>query len=49
MQFNEDYRVKIPAIIHLTKLGYIYMSLKEHQWDKEINIFTVILKIQSKD
>ena len=30
MKFNEDSRVKIPTIIHLTKLGYKYISLKEN-------------------
>lgn len=28
MAFNEDTRVKIPALIHLTRLGYAYFSLK---------------------
>jgi hypothetical protein len=26
--FNENSRVKIPALIHLTRLGYTYLSLK---------------------
>ena len=25
MTFNEDSRVKIPAIVHLTRLGYTYL------------------------
>ena len=25
--FNEDTRVKIPALMHLTRLGYTYRSL----------------------
>ena len=25
MKFNEDSRVKIPAIVHLTRLGYTYL------------------------
>lgn len=29
MLFNEDTRVKIPALIHLTRLGYVYFSLKD--------------------
>jgi hypothetical protein len=33
MAFNENSRVKIPAIIHLTRLGYSYMSLKGPKWD----------------
>lgn len=40
MIFNENSRVKIPAILHLTKLGYQYLSLKDiGQWDKNTNIF----------
>ncbi len=44
MKFNEDSRVKIPSIIHLTKLGYKYLSLKNTLWDKNTNIFTNIFK-----
>lgn len=39
MKFNEDARVKIPSILHLTRLGYKYLSLKEASWDIETNIF----------
>ena len=39
MIFNEDSRVKIPCILHLVRLGYHYLSLKEARWDKETNIF----------
>lgn len=42
MAFNEDTRVKIPAIITLTRLGYKYLSLKNAKWDIETNIFTDI-------
>lgn len=42
MAFNEDTRVKIPAILHLTRLGYKYISLKESKWDPDTNIFTDI-------
>lgn len=28
MAFNENTRVKIPAILHLTQRGYEYVSLK---------------------
>ncbi len=42
MKFNEDTRVKIPSILHLTRLGYEYISLKNSKWDEEINIFTDI-------
>lgn len=38
MLFNEDARVKIPTILHLTRLGYRYLSLKGLVWDKETNI-----------
>lgn len=39
MKFNEDSRVKIPAVLHLTRLGYQYVSLKTANWDEETNIF----------
>ncbi len=39
MTFNEDSRVKLPAILHLTRLGYKYLSLKNEVWDEETNIF----------
>lgn len=39
MAHNEDTRVKIPAILHLSRLGYQYISLKETKWDIETNIF----------
>ncbi len=42
MKFNEDSRVKIPSIIHLTRLGYNYLSLKNAVWDETTNIFTDI-------
>ena len=38
MKFNEDSRVKIPAILHLTRLGYTYLSLKGLKWDESSNI-----------
>ncbi len=37
--FNEDSRVKIPALLHLTRLGYTYLSLRHAQWDVRNNIF----------
>lgn len=37
--YNEDSRVKIPAILHLVSLGYEYLSLKDTSWDLESNIF----------
>jgi len=42
--FNEDTRVKIPAILHLCRLGYEYVSLKNAVWDTDTNIFTNIFK-----
>tara|TARA_R110001606_G_scaffold159161_1_gene303076 strand:+ start:6877 stop:9963 length:3087 start_codon:yes stop_codon:yes gene_type:complete len=44
MKFNEDSRVKIPTILHLMRLGYQYLSLKDHSviWDNSTNIFTDI-------
>lgn len=29
MEHSENTRVKIPALVHLTRLGYKYLSLKE--------------------
>lgn len=44
MKFNEDSRVKIPTILHLMRLGYTYLSLKDlnTEWDESTNIFTKI-------
>lgn len=42
--FNEDSRVKIPALLHLTRLGYQYLPLKDVQWDRRNNIFAEIFK-----
>lgn len=39
MKFTEDTRVKIPVILHLVRLGYQYLSLKDQQWDLDTNIF----------
>ncbi len=39
MKFNEDTRVKLPAILHLMRLGYQYLSLKGQRWDLDTNIF----------
>ena len=43
MAFNENTRVKIPALIHLERLGYKYLSLKTSTWDPDTNIFTEVL------
>ena len=44
MAFNEDTRVKIPALIHLTRLGYVYFSLKDKSFtfDPDTNIISSI-------
>lgn len=44
MKFNEDSRVKIPAILHLMRLGYQYLSLKGQSWDLDTNIFPGVFK-----
>lgn len=44
MKFNEDSRVKIPAILHLTRLGYTYLSLKKLNWDESSNIVPSIFR-----
>jgi type I restriction enzyme R subunit len=48
MAFNEDSRVKIPSILHLIRLGYTYISLKNSNWDTDTNIFTDIFKSSIK-
>lgn len=42
MAFNENTRVKIPALIHLSRLGYNYLSLKDLSYDEDTNIVTDI-------
>lgn len=44
MTFNEDSRVKIPALLHLVRLGYEYLSLSTQVWDESTNIFTDIFR-----
>ena len=44
MAFNENSRVKIPAILHLCRLGYEYLSLKGAKWDLNTNIFVDVFK-----
>lgn len=44
MSFNEDSRVKIPAILHLTRLGYSYLPKKNAVWDESTNIFSDIFQ-----
>lgn len=40
--FNENSRVKIPALLHLIKLGYTYLPLQGANIDPKTNIFTDI-------
>ncbi len=42
MTFNENSRVKIPAILHLCRLGYTYIPLVQAKRDESTNIFTYI-------
>ncbi|QTV05913.1 type I restriction endonuclease subunit R [Faecalibacter bovis] len=42
MAFNEDSRVKIPALLHLTRLGYQYIPQNQQKRQEETNIFTEI-------
>lgn len=42
MAFNENTRVKIPAILHLCRLGFKYVSLSKAKWDINTNIFPEI-------
>lgn len=44
MVFNEDARVKIPAILHLCRLGYTYIPKSEQNRIEENNIFPDIFK-----
>ena len=44
MIFSEDSRVKIPCILHLVRLGYTYLSLKDASWDEETNIFPDVFR-----
>jgi type I restriction enzyme R subunit len=44
MAFNENTRVKIPAILHLCRLGYNYVSLSKAKWNTDTNIFTNIFE-----
>src|SRR5690606_8248407 len=39
MAFNENSRVKIPALLHLMRLGYTYISLREQIRRSDSNIF----------
>ena len=39
MTFNENSRVKIPAILHLMRLGYAYIPLNQQSRREDTNIF----------
>ena len=47
MLHNENSRVKIPALVHFTRLGYEYLSLKKYSGsnliDEDTNIFLDLL------
>ena len=45
MPHNENSRVKIPALVHFTRLGYKYISLKKYEGaiDADTNIFVDVL------
>ncbi|MGV8880375.1 MAG: type I restriction endonuclease subunit R [Sphingobacteriaceae bacterium] len=44
MAFNEDSRVKIPALLHLVRLGYNYIPRRQQERIEETNIFPNIFK-----
>ncbi|MDB9375201.1 type I restriction endonuclease subunit R [Nodularia sphaerocarpa] len=44
MKFNENSRIKLPSVIHLWRLGYEYLSLKNAVYNPENNIFIDIFK-----
>lgn len=46
MKFNEDSRVKIPALLHLMRLGYQYIPLNQQNRIEENNIFSNIFVSQ---
>ena len=39
MAFNENSRVKIPALLHLMKLGYQYIPISQQNRREDTNIF----------
>lgn len=41
---NEDTRVKVPALIHFLRLGYVYQTKKGTKIDKRNNIFVDIFR-----
>lgn len=49
MSFNEDSRVKIPAILHLCRMGFAYIPKSQQQRIEENNIFPAIFKKSISD
>lgn len=47
--FNENTRVKFPALMHLTRIGYTYHTLKDLNLDPETNIAKDIFSQKVKD
>lgn len=49
MPHNENSRVKIPALVHFTRLGYKYISLRKYEGviDDDTNILVDVLWMQS--
>lgn len=43
-EFNEDSRVKIPAILHLCRMGFTYIPKNQQHRIEENNIFPIIFK-----
>lgn len=45
MPHNENSRVKIPALVHFTRLGYKYISLRKYEGviDDDTNILVDVL------
>lgn len=44
MKFNEDSRVKIPALLHFKRLGYEYQTKKNTNIDMRNNVFVDVFK-----
>ena len=44
----EDSRIKIPALVHFTRLGYRYVSIKKlvsgKDYDRDTNIFYILFR-----
>lgn len=41
---NENTRVKLPALVHLTRLGYRYLPLSKVQADADTNILLDVFR-----